>query len=183
MYKQWWEFWNYQLSLVFRTIFYEYTSHPLNTEIIAAINIPTSNRIHQDQRVITVHVNNGLLFAESHYIFKDNMWAKCGVFKRHGTFSKSDWSDIKGESTKDNYFFNVSFTALVRSNCHSIRSESIQQRKRGKVHVCISPFSSETNITAVLSIWILLSLASNNFNQLLSYIRFLCTNIVMGVQV
>jgi len=33
---------------------------------------------------------------------------------------------MKGESTKDNYFFYISFTALVRSNCHSIRTESIQ---------------------------------------------------------
>jgi hypothetical protein len=64
---------NCQLSLVFRTIYYEYMSHPLNTEITPAINIPTSHRTHQDQRVIAVHVNNGSLFAESRNIFKDNV--------------------------------------------------------------------------------------------------------------
>ena len=64
---------NCQLSLVFRTIFYEYMSHPLNMEITPGINIPTSQKTHQDQRVIAVQVNNGSLFSESYYSFKDNM--------------------------------------------------------------------------------------------------------------
>jgi hypothetical protein len=42
---------NYQLSLVIRTIIYEYMSHSLNTDITPAISIPTSQKTHQCQRV------------------------------------------------------------------------------------------------------------------------------------
>jgi hypothetical protein len=56
----------------------QHVSNTLNTKLV---HIPTSQETQQDQMVNAVPVNNGSLFSQSWFIFKDTMWQKCGGFQ------------------------------------------------------------------------------------------------------